>query len=180
MSQTRSYHPTIPILVINDERDDSPSIDGATVLANSGSGVTAAWNTGVRASGTAHILLLNNDVGCQGPFAGELIEAAPRGISGVSWRHERRLHRRLLEGWCLCFSRRLWEHLGGFDERFAIYYSDTDFQHRAVQAGYTLSQCEVPLTHQHAATSNDRTLLPNKMRIHRKDRQAFMEKHGLR
>ncbi len=44
-----------------------------------------------------------------------------------------------VEAWltaaCLMVHRRLWQAVGGFDERFFLYWEDIDFSHRCLQAG---------------------------------------------
>lgn len=180
MDQIREFHnPKIPVLTVNDDPEDNPVVEHSVVIPNKGTGVTAAWNTGIERADTEFILLLNNDVECSGEFIEKLIEKAGDGISGAALRRELTIQEAILQGWCLCFKKQTWLNLGGFDERFRIYYSDTDFQYRAIQMGISLTQVDLPLKHQHAATANDRSIFPDKRKVHRSDRLAFLKKHGI-
>ncbi len=45
-----------------------------------------------------------------------------------------------LSGGCVVFRRELWEESGGFDERFPLYFEDTDWFRRVKDLGYSLVQ----------------------------------------
>jgi GT2 family glycosyltransferase len=45
-----------------------------------------------------------------------------------------------LSGGALFFQKELWVELGGFDERYFLYYEDVDFCERAIQAGRAIEQ----------------------------------------
>ncbi len=116
----------------NIRREGFPNCD---VLEQPPRGVTAAWNAGIHHATSEYMVLLNNDVMIDGPFLERLIRPLRNRqawIVGAEWRNEPQAPvSRLLTGWCLAFERSLWERLGGFDERFRLYWSDTDFQCRA-------------------------------------------------
>lgn len=52
-----------------------------------------------------------------------------------------------LSGCCLLIKREVFEKIGFFDERFFMYYEDTDFCLRAKSAGFNIVQAEVTLIH---------------------------------
>ena len=43
-----------------------------------------------------------------------------------------------VSGACMMFSRDTYEHVGNFDERFFLYFEDTDFCYRAIKKGYNI------------------------------------------
>ncbi len=105
------------------------------------SGVTAAWNLGAKAATGKHLLFLNNDTITHGPWCNELIEVLSKTgvrLCGINWREVSSWERNpiasemLLQGWCLGMTRETFDLLQGFDERFRLYFSDTDFQLRCL------------------------------------------------
>lgn len=173
----RTHEPTAEIVVVNDAPEPCRPIGGVAMASSAGRGVTAAWNVGVEAATTDWLVLLNNDVECRGPF----LKRLPReGISGAALRVEELLGDEVLEGWCLAFSYRLWAELDGFDEAMRLYYSDTDFQLRAMERGsFLTAPRKLPLKHLGHRTAHDRDIIPQGERLaqwHR-DRDVFRRKH---
>jgi GT2 family glycosyltransferase len=125
------------------------------------------------------VILLNNDVVCHGPFVSRMVASASGGISGARSRYEPDLAATVLEGWCLCFSRLLFDELGGFDDSMRLYFSDTDFQKRATTAGHPLNVAAVSLGHIGHQTAHNHRLSPDQPRLWREDRIAFLNKHGM-
>lgn len=159
-------------------------------------GVTAAWNAGIRLAPEAEIILLvNNDVHWQGPVISRLMECfqSPETLLvGAEWRIEKGRpatlreawpSRRLLAGWCWAFRRSTWSALGGLDESLELYYSDTDFQLRILQAAgwpeirpdgkCAMRVNRVPLRH---AGHRSARRLPDRQAQWSRDRQRFLEK----
>ena len=61
-----------------------------------------------------------------------------------------------LSGAVLLLSRRALDEVGGFDERYFLYAEETDWQQRALRAGWTLREAaEVEAVHWGGATSTD-------------------------
>ncbi len=56
------------------------------------------------------------------------------------WRAGEPVEVETLSGGCALFSRDLWEETGGFDERFPLYFEDTDWFRRVRSRGYSLLQ----------------------------------------
>ncbi len=56
------------------------------------------------------------------------------------WRAREIVEVETLSGGCALFSRKVWEETGGFDERFPLYFEDTDWFRRLRALGYSLLQ----------------------------------------
>lgn len=151
-------------------------------------GVTAAWNAGASAASGDLLVFLNNDTLTGGPWLPDLIvplQSGACGMTGISWRREPDWPRRLsmegtgraLAGWCLALRRQTWSALGGFDERFWMYYSDTDLQCRLLREWTgpeplrTVSG--LPLVHLGHRTTRR---LPTRHNEWSNDRQRFLRK----
>ena len=189
-----------PILVVDDASDDEERrrLDHAdatnrwaveTARHTEHRGVAAAWNTGASRAPTPYVVWLNNDVVADGPWVEQLVgplRSRALEIVGVAWRTEGAVDRRLLtahgggrflQGWCFAASKRTWEKLGGFDERMAVYWSDTDFFIRARRAGLRLGAVDrLPLRHLGHRTAHDGSCLPDRNVRWRRDRAAFLQK----
>ncbi|HWL06964.1 MAG TPA: glycosyltransferase [Planctomicrobium sp.] len=105
-------------------------------------GVTAAWNTGAKEATGQNLIFLNNDTLTTGPWIEELLallQCPENRIGGLRWRRRKpggmefRQTSSLLQGWCLAMTRDTFHALNGFDERFRLYFSDTDMQLRCLK-----------------------------------------------
>jgi GT2 family glycosyltransferase len=174
------------LVVVNDDEGPCPVIEHAEVIPNARDGVTAAWNTGIEHAKHGAVILLNNDVIVEGPWIVPMVlKATERAIVGVRFRREILLGREVkqlpggtsskwLEGWCWAFKKEVWDELGGFDERMRLYFSDLDFQARAVNAGMKLDAAkDLPL---HYLCHKTAETLPDKQKLWDKDRAAFAKK----
>lgn len=182
------------VLVVDDgSPDDSADIveqcapGPVTVLRTRPQGVTAAWNRGLAAATKRWVVLLNNDVLIHGPWLKSLLQPLRDRtalIAGARWRTERMLPQsllhqspatRLLEGWCLALGRETWQRLGGFDSSLRLYWSDTDFQWRAVQKlgdNALHAVDDLPLEHLGHRTTRQS---PEHRATWHADRQRFLE-----
>jgi GT2 family glycosyltransferase len=162
-------------------------------------GVTKAWNVGVKSARGEWLVFLNNDVEIKGPILQRLnaplmtdsrCTQHPVLMTGVDFRQDRivqqmnqsrprsQLNSRFLNGWCFALPRYVLDDMRGFDERYQLYFSDTDFQQRLLQA-YGGS-CEVrrvvpqlPLKHMaHRSTCH----LLERTAIWKRDRDLFMKR----
>jgi GT2 family glycosyltransferase len=132
------------------------------------------------------LIFLNNDTLTSGVWLPELAATLENGmalLAGVERRREpdlpaafRRPAPQLLAGWCLALRRATFFELGGFDERFRLYFSDTDLQCRLlVQFGAEalLHVEELPVRHLgHRSTRR----LTERSAIWRADRWQFLAK----
>lgn len=173
------HAPGVPVLIIDDGVDGPFEARGpighATIIPNKTPGLTRAWNLGVEATETDSVILMNNDVRCLGPFVQKLTEAVfDHGLAGAELRTDPDLRRDLLSGWCMAFDRLLFNLVDGFNPRMTLYYSDTFFQHLAIEdGGVNPERVELPLRHLGHRTAHDTSILPNQRRIWKQDRQAF-------
>lgn len=185
-----------PILIID---DGSPAADIATVKAMRDEqvtvitqphvGVTAAWNRAAHHAATPVLVFLNNDVIFQGPVIEELTKPLIEHsavITGARLRQENALPPHIvdrlpttefLEGWCFAVLKETWSGLGGFDESMRLYFSDTDFQARAIlhqsSAQSLIAMTQLPLRHLGHRTAHR---LPHRNAQWRADRDAFVKK----
>lgn len=176
----RRHEPQVEVIVVDDGKDATTRRrEPAAGVRNErcGDGLTAAWNLGVRQASNDTIVLMNNDVEVSGPFVEKLQIEATRGIAGPEPWQDDDFKRDSLKGWCLAFRRATWERLGGFDERFRLYFSDTDFCHRAVAAGIRLLPVDVPLRHLGHRTAHDAACCPDRRAVWEADHRRFLEKH---
>lgn len=174
-------------IVVVDDSDGVEESDQSTMYANygyqnDGKGLTSAWNLGIKKTKPvgSTIILMNNDIICNGNFIDLCKPRHENEIVGTKKRREPLYeNRKLLEGWFLCFNRSLWTKLGGFDERFKLYFQDTDFQIRALKEGGSLRQVDLPLKHLGHKTAHNKKLCPNRLELIAADKAAFKEKYGL-
>ena len=185
-----------PVVVVDDGSESaergllqSAKLEGVEVLARARGGVTAAWNAGAAAANTPFVVFLNNDVLFGGPSIDRLVEPLRSGeaaVVGAAVREERLLPdellrrlpvRRFVEGWCLAVAMDEFRSLGGFDEAMRLYWSDTDFQLRAVVRRLgreqTLVSVRVPLRHLGHRTAHG---IGERRRQWQADRDVFIAK----
>ncbi len=183
--QIHQFEPESEVIVIHDTQDDEmDELPTCRLIRNRGVGVTAAWNHGIAEASNELVLLLNNDVVCTGPFVGRMY-AGERCIGGVRQRIEGMIGSAAnslpggpsslwLEGWCLSFLRSCWNEVGCFDESMSLYFSDLDFQVRAVVKGFSLVLCrDVPLRHIGHQTTRS---IPDTRSLWSQDRASFIRK----
>ena len=185
-----------PVVVVDDGSEPAErallelsKLERVEVLARDRGGVTAAWHAGAAAVTTPFIVFLNNDVLFSGAAIRRLVEPLRSGeaaIVGAAVREERLLPeellrrlpvRRFIEGWCFAVAMDELVSLGGFDEAMGLYWSDTDFQLRAVlrrpEPERALVRVEVPLRHLGHRTAHQ---LSDRRRLWQADREVFIAK----
>lgn len=170
----------VEFVIVNDhpDRDVEKCIEYVAdrIVHTRGAGFTVAANAGIETAADGPVVLLNNDVWCDGPFLDLLCGACPDGLCGPEIRHDPDLDDLVLQGWCLAFPKWLWSDLGKFDESMRLYFSDTDFQARARKARYRWATVEIPLRHIGHQTAHDPTLCPDRRHQWEQDRRTFLAK----
>lgn len=90
-------------------------------------------------------IVLSNDVLCTGPFADTLVQYDGSDLVGPCLKQTHGFD--YLEGWCVAFSRRAWDAVGGWDERFlGSDWEDVAVSTRARQLGFGLVE-DLPFVH---------------------------------
>lgn len=178
VDQISRYENQILVYVLVNDQNSCPFFSNAITVYTREMNLTKCWNTGIEMSRTDHIILLNNDVTCSGPFIKSLRPGRDQ-VVGVKKRIEPLIRgHKVLEGWCLSFSRSLWVEIGGFDEQLQLYYSDTAFQLTAKRAGKQLNyrKCK-QLSHMGQRTAHNKDLRPDRSKVYIKDKRKFKENY---
>lgn len=180
------------IIVVDDGSPDvaaCPFADDPRVrfLRQRHRGVTSAWNCGARHACGKFLVFLNNDVQIEGPFLSNFVRPLDEQtivMSGCCWRREHGVPRsvasafprELLEGWCFAVRRSDFEAIEGFDERFRLYFSDTDLQWRllALRRSFRLA-CVPDLPIAHTGHLSTRTN-PRRREHLVRDQRSFLQK----
>ena len=190
-----------PVLVVD---DGSPAADvhavgtrnfaATKVVRQKHYGVTAAWNLAVARIETPIAVFLNNDLLFAGPMVERLtywLRDSAALVCGAAWRQERMLPPgvlqrlptdRFLQGWCFAVRIETARRLGGFDRSMRLYWSDTDFQARAMLAASARDEplvcCpNLPIRHLGHGTA---ARVANRSATWRADRAAFIAKWSSR
>lgn len=169
------------------QRQAPPNIE--IVRSTKNRGVTHAWNAGAELASGEVLIFLNNDVISRGEWCHKLVaplQSQQTLLTGAALRFEPQfparfthllINQQLLQGWCLAISRSLFVELSRFDERFVLYYSDSDLQCRLIQRSHSARAIsaisDLPLDHQaHQTTRN----LPDRQKQWLADRKVFLQK----
>ena len=192
-----AFHRDLEVIVVDDGSSLSElkglrqqqNLGAQIVRMSRNSGVTQAWNRGADHASGDTLIFLNNDTLTTGTWCEELANPVRNqlcSIAGIEERKESRIpenltdsltEKRILAGWCFALSRDLFFELGKFDERFRLYFSDTDLQLRVVMAQrHTTPLLVVPeLPVSHAAHQTTK-VLPQRSRDWHRDCIAFERK----
>jgi len=140
---------------------------------------SAAINAGKELSNKADwYIVLSNDVLCTGPFADVLAGYSDDTVVGPLLKEQ--LGFPYIEGWCVAIPRRVWDALGGFDEKYQISsWEDVDLSTSAREQGFWLEENpDLPFTH---LDQRQRfTLVPNYWDSENHNVRYFMQKHGVK
>ena len=188
-----------PVIVVDDGSsaaalatlfDQMVEVPHATVIPQRRQGVSVAWNRAAEVAATRFLVFLNNDTLTAGAWVDDLLRPLREQravVSGVRFRREQALPRYVLErlptrtfleGWCFAALRDDWSGVGGFDETFRLYFSDTDFQARIVRSrggdsAVLARVAGLPVRHLgHQSTRR----LPERRAIWQEDRERFVRK----
>ncbi|MCA9041593.1 MAG: glycosyltransferase [Planctomycetaceae bacterium] len=184
-----------PVVIVDDgssdeerERFNYLKPKGVRFISQPGFGVTSAWNLGALHVCTETVLFLNNDVLFHQPAIELLLEPLRQReacLTGVRSRCESIVPKKLfpdgeamkfLEGWAFACRVDDYYRIGGFDEQFELYYSDTDFQLRMMEeygtAGIRVVD-DVGLEHLGHRTAHAQ---PVHRQLWRRDRELFLQK----
>jgi hypothetical protein len=151
-------------------------------------GFSVACNQGAARADGDTLLFLNNDVVIKGDYLTPMEKALdhnPNSLVGpqllnsdTGWNVFGDTLISYLAGWCLAMTKKTFDDLGGFDERFSpAYYEDMDICYNAMQSGYELQKVWVPLEHYPGEQSGKQ--FKDKQQITELNRAKFAKKWGL-
>lgn len=162
-----------------------PNLKVLTSKDNTGFGPAHNW--GSREARGDVLIELSNDVVISGDYIAlvrEAVEANPDAMFGpqvmtdnTGWNVFGGKVISYIYGWCIFCSRKVWEDVGGFDERFVpCDYEDIDISMRAVEKGHELRQVDLPL--RHLSGQSAQNLSGGRLAITLKNQALFKEKWG--
>jgi len=185
----RKHEPTCQIVVVDNESNPPyPEIkqkyEGLVTTFTKRCCYSAAINWGFDNvqdyfSAADWYVVLSNDVLCTEPFAhvlegysddnvvGPLLLETPiPGLGMIPY----------LEGWCMAFSKRAWDAIGGFDEGYLMSsFEDVDASQEARKAGFWLTEDkELPFKH---LDQKQRFYLPGYGGSEQKNMERFIAKN---
>jgi hypothetical protein len=190
------------VVVDNGSPLQPPTMDSyyaqRVVKSETNMGVTKAWNQGIRVSVGEYIVLLNNDVQVFDHWLEDMKKALDEDGYSLVMAHpmysqtepfaraieSRNIRTKVLESGkkysefkdfsCVMFKRSLIDEIGGFDELFFNYCSDSDFFKRMEMHSKTWACCEhVPTSHLSDATGYSIAETPQLMD---EDKKRYAEK----
>ena len=195
------HHPALKHVLIIDDGSDLSELNAIKAQSFHNTeiiwhptnlGVTAAWNSAARLSGSEFLIFLNNDTQTSGPWCNQLVgvfEDERIRFAGPETRRpdeipkDLREHfgfKSLLSGWCFAIRRKDLLSLNGFDSRLRLYFSDTDLQCRiAEQFGKNSFQAISGLPLRHALHQTTKTLVKPRDQWQR-DYERFLQKWSRR
>lgn len=153
--------------------DDGSPLEYKTDIGNfiklsSNSGYTVAVNTGFKAAKGQILIVGNNDLVFPENWLTELIFPLNVGFDVAScWtsdqrdiRQEQIIKQDEKFGALFAMNRQIYDSIGGFDEQFRGYFSDTDYRKRMIDAGFKIGK-NMNLVVEHSSKSTYSVADPN-------------------
>ena len=154
------------IVVIDNGSPYQTPLDAKVYRYAENRGVSSGWNTGIRLSSAPVVVVLNSDCRVEPGWDTALYEAVSNGrriafpytdhCDGLGFT---RPDQGGTAGWCFMLPKNIYDELGVFDEWFSpAFCEDTDYWHRAWQAGIELSPVPAAhVVHARRTSSHDRS-----------------------
>lgn len=152
-------------------------------------GFTKGFNVGIDAATGRYIMCLSSDVTIYRPFAQEIVATINEDdkmlVGGkiidwrAGWNEVGKYVIPYLEGWMIAATRRGWETLGNWDERYSPYdFEDVDLSMEALSLGFTLTTVTRGLfNHQGGGSFTANLISGDERRVQTlKNQQKFLEK----
>jgi GT2 family glycosyltransferase len=147
-------------------------------------GYVGAVNRGLAAAAGDVLIIGNSDLIFLPGWLQALIDPLKEGydISSIrttepdGWSTEDRIEDAAKFGCLFAITRRVYQTLGGLDQRFRHYFADTDYRRRALNAGFHIGKNHGGLV-AHRGSATYRLADPNGLRFH-KDQTTFIAIHG--
>lgn len=143
-------------------------------------------NRGAEAAKSLILVFISNDVMPTGDYIAPIKEAVAKDtLLGVQlydydtgWNKFGNTLIPYLAGHCLACTRKTWDKLGAFDERYVpCDYEDIDLSYTAHQKGIALKALTLPLQHMFGQTAQ--TLEGGRIKVTTENQSLFKEKWGL-
>jgi GT2 family glycosyltransferase len=183
------------IIIDNGSTDDTPRIledwreayEGwLTVITNSkNEGFPVACNQGASVAMGDILLFLNNDTLNYGDYVPFIQQAVTDNVIAgpelntrdTGWNRFGDVLVPYIAGWCLAVTRKTFNDLYGFDERYSpADYEDVDLCYNAVKQGKNLLWLNLPIRHISGVSGQQ---LANRRELTEVNRRKFAEKWGL-
>lgn len=194
LASIRDVRGLIEKIIVN---DGSPSIGKISILhpqyatgqldkridLETNNGYSHACNVGLRDAEGEILILGNNDLIFPKGWLKGLLDVLDKGYDiATCWTSDQKvkLEDRIEEGakfgslWAM--KRHVYEKLGGFDEQFRGYFSDTDYRRRAIDAGFKIGK-NLNMKVKHEAKATYKMIDPNDDEFLRSQR-LFEAKYG--
>jgi len=168
----QTYEPTVRgaqvIIIDNGSKPDvskalgdmTERLGGMTVFNDFNMRFSEANNLGLKYASGEIVMFMNNDVRApEGWWRDAILDVTPKVLAGPS-----RMMRIVdghqlpyIEGWCIAAQRKVWDDLGGWNEKDyqGLYWEDNDLCFRATQKGYKLKETNWPVWHFNNYTSRN-------------------------
>ena len=185
-------------IVIVDDASNDPDLDDYIKIGmgmrffptrvftnNENIGFLKTVNRGVEKASGDIVVILSNDVRIYKNICKEIkefLQANEKLILGArlidfnsGWNEFRGRIYQYLEGWLIACTKKAWNELGGFDERYGLSdFEDVDFSTTAIKFGYSLVELSDGARHDHPASSYG--FNPEREIRTKKNRKLFEEK----
>lgn len=171
-----NYEPDVNLRVIDNESDPPyPNKGDHIIRLDKRMSYAEAINTSVATVPDGWIIVLNNDVKCDGKFV-DSVEALDKNvIYGMTLYSEPTFD--WLSSWIIVMHKSLFDKVGEFDTRFEVCaYEDIDYCYRAKQIGIQTKKVDLPFHHYGGKT---RWSLPGYEAIRLQNRDKFEQKHNI-
>lgn len=166
-------------------------------------GVATGWNHLTQQTKAPYVILMNDDVEVvpdwyealvftlkNNPDVGMVGLSAFQGVNSRNFTpppipsyNEARMQRghKMISsnGYLFGFRREHYDEIGGFDERFFLFYEEVDFGYRLLIKNHPSFMLSYPIViHQGGASTSDRQNVPDANAFLVESREKFIEKHG--
>lgn len=186
------FSPDVEFVIVNNASPDNTAVildiwqrlmgDRLQVITNTENrGFGPANNQGAEIARGDSFIFLSNDVIISGDYVSRIEQGALSGPQvldyDTGWNTFDGATIPYVAGWCVMATRKVWQDIGGWDERFVpCDYEDLDLSLAAVKKGYLLKQVDLPLTHLFGQSA--RALEGGRLEITLKNQALFKEKWG--
>jgi len=131
--------------------------------------LSTVWNELIRKSDAEYICLLNTDTVVQKMWLNTLLNTFENTKVGAvgpisnraggyqgGWEkaHKGKIEANTLSGFCLVFPKKVWEEVGGFNEKYHLYGEDSEFTSEIRKKGYKLIIRNDVFVYHHKAQSS--------------------------